>query len=114
MSPKEDALEPPVAARPAVPQALARSREEGAGRPGRAWPTAPVCRPCVNEVLAFSPGAAKIAHPLMMRHREEPFAQIGAGLPGTLFDERAHKVPLNEIVGRRRITCQRLSIAPQP
>jgi hypothetical protein len=66
------------------------------------------------DAAGFAHRAPDIVDMLIVQDREEPGAQIGAGLPQMLFGDRAGEATLDEIVGPRHIPRQRPRIAAQP
>jgi len=62
----------------------------------------------------FAGRAPDVVDILVVQDREEPGAQIGAGLPEMLFGNRPGQAALDEIVGSRHIPGQGTRIAAQP
>src|SRR5260370_36272644 len=58
--------------------------------------------------------APHIVDVLIMKDREEPGPQVGAGLPEMLFGDSAGQAALDEIVGSGHIARQCARIAPKP
>src|SRR5437764_10060431 len=67
-----------------------------------------------SDVDALAHRAPDIVDVLIVQDREQPGAQIGAGLPQMLFGDRASQAALDEIVRACHVPGQRPRIAAQP